>query len=68
MTRGRFLAVLLAAVLAWCGGFAWFVHAALRLTPAPPISDGIVALTGGAGRVEAALHLLAEGRARLRYS
>ena len=29
----------------------------------PPHTDGIVALTGGAGRVELALHLLADGQA-----
>ena len=31
--------------------------------PPPPHTDGIVALTGGAGRVELALHLLADGQA-----
>ena len=52
-------------VLAWAGGFAWFLHAA-RVTAEPPAhADGIVALTGGAERVETALNLLAEGRARL---
>ncbi|HEY1412025.1 MAG TPA: YdcF family protein, partial [Rhodopila sp.] len=44
----------------------WFVLATHRPTPAPPAhTDGIVALTGGAGRVELALHLLADGRANL---
>ena len=62
MSRRRLLALLLLPLLAWSAGFAWFVHAAQRPGEPPPESDGIVALTGGAGRVEAALHLLAEGR------
>jgi uncharacterized SAM-binding protein YcdF (DUF218 family) len=52
---------LLAAGLA--AGFAWFSAEAARPAPPPPRSDGIVVLTGGAGRVELALRLLAEGRA-----
>ena len=44
-------------------GFVWFVAAANRSSPPPPHADGIVVLTGGAGRVETALHLLAGGRA-----
>jgi uncharacterized SAM-binding protein YcdF (DUF218 family) len=44
-------------------GFAWFVHIATAPAAPPPVADGIVALTGGADRVETALHLLAEGRA-----
>lgn len=54
------LAVLAAALGA---GFAWFAAEAARPAPPPPRSDGIVVLTGGAGRVELALRLLAEGRA-----
>lgn len=45
--------------LALCGAFGWFVYDALR--PAPntmPHTDGIVALTGGQGRVETSLRLL----------
>ena len=56
-------AVLLAAGAVWGGGFAAFNVMARRDTAPPPVSDGIVALTGGADRVETALHLLAEGRA-----
>jgi uncharacterized SAM-binding protein YcdF (DUF218 family) len=48
------------AVLAWAGGLVWFVHRIGLPVPAPPVTDGIVALTGGAGRVEAALRLLAD--------
>ncbi len=64
----RRLALLLAPlllVLTWIAGFGWFVHTAFENRPPPPPADGIVALTGGADRVETALHLLAEGRARL---
>ena len=53
-----------ALVLLWAAGFVWFVRAALTEGPPPPRADGIVALTGGAGRVEEALRLLAEGRAQ----
>jgi uncharacterized SAM-binding protein YcdF (DUF218 family) len=44
-------------------GFAWFVHIATSPAAPPPQADGIVALTGGADRVETALRMLAEGRA-----
>lgn len=57
--------VLAAAILAWGAGFAWFVSGALRSANLPPRADGIVALTGGADRIETALHLLTEGRAKL---
>jgi uncharacterized SAM-binding protein YcdF (DUF218 family) len=50
-------------VLLWGAGFAWFLRTALTERPPPPPADGIVAFTGGAGRVEAALRLLADGRA-----
>ena len=70
MTRGRRLAIglslaALAVVAALGGGFAAFVAAAHRPAAAVPAADGIVALTGGADRVETALRLLAAGRARL---
>ncbi len=58
-------ALLSALALAWCGGFAWFAYGATRAAPPVPPCDGIVVLTGGAGRIEAALDLLAQGRARL---
>jgi len=56
-------ALALLALLALAAGFGWFVLRAGRIDPAPPKADGIVVLTGGAGRVELALRLLAEGRA-----
>jgi len=52
-----------ALLLGWAAGLVWFIRLADRAEPAPPRADGIVALTGGANRVETALHLLAEGRA-----
>ena len=58
-------ALALVAVLAWGAGLAWFVQAALRPGEQPPVADGIVALTGGAERIELALRLLAADRARL---
>jgi uncharacterized SAM-binding protein YcdF (DUF218 family) len=66
-TRPLLLALALPAVaiVAWCAGFAWFVQTARMTADPPPAADGIVALTGGAERVETALKLLAEGRARL---
>jgi len=57
------LLVLAVLVLAWLGGFAWFVHRADRPDPAPPVADGIAVLTGGADRVRSGLLLLAEHRA-----
>jgi uncharacterized SAM-binding protein YcdF (DUF218 family) len=69
MTRRRSIARLLGAILVigiacWGGGFIWFLHVTRNpAAPPPPHTDGIVALTGGAGRVERALHLLANGRA-----
>jgi len=50
--------------LAWIGGLLWFGLDALRLTQTPPRADGIVALTGGRDRIEAAVSLLSDGYAR----
>lgn len=58
-------ALALAILLAWGAGFLWFLRIAAHASAPPAEADGIVALTGGAERIETALHLLAEGRARL---
>jgi uncharacterized SAM-binding protein YcdF (DUF218 family) len=58
------LGVAVGLALTWGAGFGWFLHNASHPLPPPPRADGIVVLTGGAGRVEAALRLLAGGRAR----
>lgn len=57
------LGALFAAASIWAAGFAAFTHEMLLPAPPPPAADGIVALTGGAERIETALHLLAEGKA-----
>ncbi|MDO9708943.1 YdcF family protein [Paracraurococcus lichenis] len=53
------------ALLAFAGGFAWFLMLAAA-GPAEPEAptDGIAVLTGGAERVETGLRLLREGRAQ----
>ena len=61
----RLIALPIAAAFALlAAGFLWFlVITAQAPAPLPAHADGIVALTGGPGRVEAGLHLLVEGRA-----
>ncbi|MGE0222355.1 MAG: YdcF family protein [Acetobacteraceae bacterium] len=49
--------------IAWACGLWWFIGVAGRPGVLPPIADGIVALTGGAGRIETAFALLADRRA-----
>jgi uncharacterized SAM-binding protein YcdF (DUF218 family) len=52
------------ALVAWCAGFLWFQAEARRpAPPRPPTVDGIVALTGSAGRVQLALRVLADNGA-----
>lgn len=56
--------VLLMAAACWLAGFGWFMRDIVRAPEPPPAHvDGIVALTGGAGRVELALRLLQLGQA-----
>jgi uncharacterized SAM-binding protein YcdF (DUF218 family) len=58
------LAIAALAVLAWFAGFVWFLRAIdASPTELPEKADAIVVLTGGAGRVETALRLLAQNRA-----
>lgn len=56
-------AALLGAGALWGVGFARFNSIARHTGPPPAAADGIVVLTGGADRIEAALHLLVQGRA-----
>lgn len=62
MLSGWLLSLL---VLGWCGGLGWFAWTATRPAEPVPDADGIVVLTGGAGRIEAALDLLGQDRARI---
>ncbi len=52
-------------VLAFGVGFAAFVVVVHRMPAPVPPADGIVALTGGAERVETALRLLDDGKAKM---
>ena len=60
---GLALLALLASVLAWAVGLLWYIRLIDAAPPPVPPAEGIVALTGGAGRVETALQLLAKGQA-----
>lgn len=61
---GIAVAMLLIAVGAsWSAGFLWFIHMTRQQATLVGKADGIVVLTGGADRVEAALQLLLEGQA-----
>jgi uncharacterized SAM-binding protein YcdF (DUF218 family) len=51
------------AFFGWLAGFVWFLSLISAGRALPPHADGIIALTGGADRVETALHLLVEGKA-----
>lgn len=59
----RLALVPLGLMLLWSAGLVWFIAATEATLPPPPRADGIIALTGGAGRVERALRLLADGQA-----
>lgn len=47
-----------AILLVWSAGLGWFAFRIAQPWPPAPPTQGIVALTGGAGRVETALRLL----------
>ena len=59
------LAVAATLLVGWAAGFAWFVNETAATRDTPPQANGIVALTGGAERVETALRLLAAGHGRV---
>lgn len=55
-------------VLAWSAGLAWFVRSMPDETLAPSVeTEAIIVLTGGQGRVEHGLAMLAAGAAPLLY-
>ncbi len=56
-------AVVIAMGIAWGIGFTRFDHASRRPARDTPLADGIVALTGGAERIDTALRLLENGKA-----
>ncbi len=57
--------LVLAGLVAGGIGFGWFMLAVQRPGAPPAHADGIVALTGGADRIETALRLLESGHADL---
>ncbi len=58
------VALALAGVAGWSAGFVWFMAQIPRQVKDPvTVTDAIVVLTGGAGRLGEGLALLAEGRA-----
>lgn len=56
--------ILLLALAAYVVGFLLFVMRVQQPAPVPHRADGIVALTGGEARVDAAVDLLEKGKAR----
>ena len=63
LAAGALLAVLVAGLVAWAAGFAWFARLAAA-APEDPDSptEAIVVLTGGSLRLTTGLNLLAEAR------
>lgn len=53
-----------AALLAWALGLLWFLRILPSPSPALPVTDGIVVLTGGAGRVARGVDLIARKRGK----
>lgn len=51
------------ALIAWCGGFLWFLLNTYMPSVPPVRADGIVVLTGGEDRLATAFQMLNEGRA-----
>jgi uncharacterized SAM-binding protein YcdF (DUF218 family) len=67
--RSRRLALGMIAIavpaLAWLGGLVWFAQAIPTQVEEPDrTTDAVVVLTGGSGRLDAGLALLAQGKAR----
>jgi uncharacterized SAM-binding protein YcdF (DUF218 family) len=63
--RSRSVALLLALLILWLGGFAWFAsRIPAEIGDADSETDAIVVLTGGSLRVQSGLALLAAGKAK----
>jgi uncharacterized SAM-binding protein YcdF (DUF218 family) len=62
---GRLLRLVLLACALAAGGFLAFLAARPAVPESPPRADGAAVLTGGAGRIDAGLALLATGRVRM---
>ena len=62
--RGIFRRLLSLLLLAWALGFIWFATFLPRPLAGPVRTEGIIALTGGGGRIPHALRLLERGAAK----
>lgn len=62
-SRGIFRRLFSLLVIAWALGFIWFALFLPRPVTEPVRTDGVVALTGGGGRIPHALEVLERGRA-----
>lgn len=56
--RHIFLSFLCGLIIIWLGGFALFIIDMMSFSPAVQETDGIVVLTGGAGRINTAVQLM----------
>ena len=63
--KGYVFSILLFCCVFWISGFVWFVSDALKPAVMPPVCQGIVALTGGQGRIQASLKLLRQGKGKI---
>lgn len=65
----RIIGVLLLFAFLWAGGFGLYTVASMTLKPheEDTVTDAIVVLTGGAGRIEEGLSLLANGKSKLLF-
>lgn len=62
-SRGIFRRLFSLLAIAWALGFIWFALFLPRPVTEPVRTDGVVALTGGGGRIPHALEVLERGRA-----